>query len=50
LPAQRLEIQYTIEDPKAHVKPFNFTQVLTMVTDRDPEEYFCTDMNCLAAK
>jgi hypothetical protein len=46
----RLEIQYTIEDPKALMKPFNFTRVLTMITDRDLKEYFCTDTNRLATK
>lgn len=46
----RLEIQYTIEDPKALMKPFNFTRVLTMITDRDLQEYFCTATNRLAAK
>ena len=46
----RLEIQYTIEDPKALMKPFTFTRVLTMITDRDLKEYFCTATNRLAAK
>jgi len=46
----RLEIQYAIEDPKALMKPFNFTRVLTLITDRDLKEYFCTDTNRLAAK
>jgi hypothetical protein len=46
----RLEIQYAIEDPKALTKPFNFTRVLKMITDRDLNEYFCTATNRLAAK
>ena len=46
----RLEIQYTIEDPKALTKPFTFTRVMTLVPDRDLQEYFCTDTNRLAAK
>jgi hypothetical protein len=46
----RLEIQYTIEDPKALTKPFTFNRVMTLVTNRDLQEYFCTDTNRLAAK
>jgi hypothetical protein len=46
----RLEIEYTIEDPKALLKPFTFARVLTLLPDRDLQEYFCTDTNRLAAK
>jgi len=46
----RLEIQYTIEDPKALTKPFMFSRVMTLVSDRDLQEYFCTDTNRLATK
>ena len=46
----RLEIQYTIEDSKALTKPLVFTRILTLVPDRDLQEYFCTDANRLAAK
>jgi hypothetical protein len=47
---QKLEIQYTIEDPKALTKPFAFTRLLTLVRGRDLQEYFCTDTNRLAGK
>lgn len=46
----RLEIQYTIEDPKALAKPLTFTRVMTLIPDHDLQEYFCTDTNRLAAK
>jgi hypothetical protein len=46
----RLEIQYSIEDPKALTKPFTFTRVMTLVPGRDLQEYFCTDTNRLAVK
>jgi len=46
----RLDIQYTIEDPKALTKSFSFTRAMTLVPGRDLEEYFCTDTNRLAGK
>jgi hypothetical protein len=46
----RLEIQYTIEDSKALTKSFTFARVMTLVPDRDLQEYFCTDTNRLAVK
>jgi hypothetical protein len=45
----RLEIQYTLEDPKALTKPFTFTRVLAPA-NREIKEQFCTDTNRLAAK
>ena len=45
----RLEIQYTIEDPKALTKPFSFTRIL-VPAGREIQERFCTDTNRLAAK
>jgi hypothetical protein len=44
----RLEIQYTIEDPMALTKPFTFTRVL-VPANREIQERFCTDTNRLAA-
>jgi hypothetical protein len=45
----RLEIQYTLEDPKALTKTFTFTRVL-VPAKREIQERFCTDTNRLAAK
>jgi hypothetical protein len=44
-----LEIQYTIEDPKALTKFFIFTRVL-VPANRELQERFCTDTNRLAVK
>jgi hypothetical protein len=37
----RLEIAYTVEDPKAFSKPYTFTRNFTRVADRDLREHFC---------
>ena len=47
--AGHLEIQYTIEDPKALTKPFTFTRELVLA-NREIQERFCTDTNRLAVK
>jgi hypothetical protein len=47
--AGRLEIQYTIDDPKALTKSFSFTRVL-VPANRELQERFCTDTNRLAVK
>lgn len=47
--AGHLEIQYTLEDPKALTKPFTFTRVL-VPAGRELQEKFCTDTNRLAVK
>lgn len=47
--AGHLEIQYTIDDPKALTKPLTFTRVL-VPAGRELEEKFCTDANRLAGK
>ena len=49
LDAGHLEIQYTLEDPKALTRPFSFTRVL-VPAGRELQERFCTDTNRLAAK
>lgn len=36
-----LDVGYTLEDPQAFTKPYSFTRVFTLVTDRDLREYFC---------
>jgi hypothetical protein len=36
-----LEIAYTLEDPQAFSKPYDFTRTFTRVTGRDLQEYFC---------
>ncbi len=46
--AGHLEIQYTIEDPKALAKSFSFTRVL-VPAGREIQEKFCTDTNRVAA-
>lgn len=47
--AGHLEIQYTIEDPKAFTKPYTFTRVL-VPANREIREAFCTDTNRLIKK
>ena len=47
--AGHLQIQYTIEDPKALTKPFTFNRVFTSA-NREIHEYFCTDTNHLVGK
>lgn len=46
----RLEVQYTLEDPKALTKPYAFTRVFTLAPNREIQERFCTDTNRLAGK
>jgi hypothetical protein len=41
----RLEVQYTIEDPKDFAKPYTFTRAFTLQPNRELHEYFCTDKN-----
>jgi hypothetical protein len=36
-----LEVSYTLDDPQAFTKPYSFTRVFNLVTDRDLSEYFC---------
>jgi len=38
-----LEIQVTINDPKAYSGPISYTQKLTLVPDEDLLEYFCSE-------
>jgi len=38
-----LEIQVTINDPKAYTGPISYTQKLTLVPDEDLLEYFCSE-------
>jgi hypothetical protein len=38
-----LEIEVTIDDPKAYVKPLKYTLKATLVPDEDLLEYFCTE-------
>ena len=45
----RLEIQYTIEDPKFLARPYTFTRTL-VPANREIQERFCTDQNHLAGK
>ncbi len=51
-PAQdRLEVAYTLEDPKAFTEPFRFTRTFELAPPgRDIEEQFCTDLNHLDPK
>jgi hypothetical protein len=44
----RLEVQYTLEDPKAFTKPYAFTRIFTLAPNREIQEYFCTDTNIAA--
>jgi hypothetical protein len=47
--AGHLRVEYTIEDPKAFVKPYSFTRTF-VPANRELREFFCTDSNRLAAK
>jgi len=47
--AGRLEIQYTIEDPKFLTGPYIFTRTL-VPANREIQERFCTEQNHLARK
>jgi len=38
-----LEIEITIDDPKAYVKPLKYTLKASLVPDEDLLEYFCTE-------
>lgn len=38
-----LEIEVTIDDPKAYTKPFTYTQKAILVPDDDLLEYFCSE-------
>jgi len=38
-----LEIQVTIDDPKAYTKPITYTQTATILPGEDLLEYFCTE-------
>jgi hypothetical protein len=47
----RLEIEYTIQDPKAFTKPYTFKRVFNLAPPgREIREYFCTDTNHLLSK
>jgi hypothetical protein len=41
--AGHLEIEVTIDDPKAYTKPITYTIKTTIVPDEDLLEYFCSD-------
>ncbi|HYR85481.1 MAG TPA: hypothetical protein VE422_15445 [Terriglobia bacterium] len=41
--AGHLEVQVTIDDPKAYTKPLTYTVKTTLVHDEDLLEYFCSD-------
>ena len=41
--AGHLEIEVTIDDPKAYTKPITYTQKATLVPDEDLLEYFCSE-------
>jgi hypothetical protein len=45
----RLEIRYTIEDPKFLTRPYTFTRTL-VPANREIQERFCTERNHLAGK
>jgi len=47
--ARRLEIQYTIEDPKFLTRPYTFTRAL-VPANREIQERFCTEQNHLVVK
>lgn len=49
LDAGRLEVQYTIEDPKNLTRPYTFTRTF-VPANREIQERFCTDQNHLAGK
>jgi hypothetical protein len=38
-----LEIEVTIDDPKAYVKPLKYTLKASLVPDEDLLEYFCAE-------
>jgi hypothetical protein len=44
-----LQVEYTVEDPKALTKPFTFQRTF-VPAGRELEEFFCTDKNHLAGK
>ncbi len=39
----RLEVEMTIDDPKAYQKPFTVTQAMVLMPDTDLLEYFCAE-------
>jgi hypothetical protein len=41
--AGHLAIETTIDDPGAYTKPFTYTETLTLQTDSDLLEYYCTE-------
>jgi hypothetical protein len=41
--AGHIEIEMTIDDPKAYTKPFTYTQRTTLIPDEDLLEYFCSE-------
>jgi hypothetical protein len=41
--AGHLEIQVTINDPKAYTRSITYTQKLTLLPDEDLLEYFCSE-------
>jgi hypothetical protein len=41
--AGHLEIEMTVDDPGAYTKPFSYTIRLTLASDEDLLEYFCTE-------
>ena len=41
--AGHLDVEVTIDDPKAYTKPIIYTQKQTLVPDEDLLEYFCSD-------
>jgi hypothetical protein len=47
--AGRLEVQYTIEDPKFLTRPYTFTRTF-VPANREIQERFCTEQNHLVAK
>ena len=38
-----MDIQITIDDPKAYTKPITYTQKQILLPDTDLFEYFCTE-------
>ena len=47
--AGRLEVQYTLEDPKFLTRPYTFTRTF-VPANREIQERFCTEQNRLVAK
>jgi len=43
LAKDNIEIDVTIDDPKAYGKPFTYTLRQTLIPDQDLFEYFCTE-------